>query len=51
MFRQVDILRKAYIKPPHITMLAQKLQEYGMPGDVLTVEEALDHFKKLIKRA
>lgn len=51
VFRQVDILRKAYIKPPQITMLAQRLQEYGMPGGVLTVEEATEHFRKLLEKS
>jgi len=37
-----DSLKRASVSPPEITKLFSKLQDYGLPGDVLDVEEASD---------
>jgi energy-coupling factor transport system ATP-binding protein len=44
VFRQTDVLRKAYLKPPRVTQLFQYLRKNGMPvrDDVLTQTEAID---------
>jgi energy-coupling factor transport system ATP-binding protein len=34
-----DLLRKASLLPPQITRLGQALEGFGMPRDVLTVDE------------
>ncbi len=34
-----DLLREASLMPPQITRLGQALEEFGMPRDVLTVDE------------
>ena len=41
VFSQPDKLRGARLYPPQITQLAQRLASFGMPADVLTVEEFL----------
>jgi energy-coupling factor transporter ATP-binding protein EcfA2 len=42
VFSQSDVLRTSYIAPPQITQLAQKLGSYGLPSDILTVDEMVD---------
>jgi energy-coupling factor transport system ATP-binding protein len=39
VFAQRDRLAAADIDPPQVTRLGQQLSEYGVPADVLTVEE------------
>lgn len=39
VFQMRDILEKAFLKPPQITRFAQQLKEFGVPPDVLTVDE------------
>jgi len=42
VFSQSDVLSQSYITPPQITQLAQKLGTYGVPSDVLTVDEMVN---------
>ena len=42
VFSQSDVLSQSYITPPQITQLAQKLTAYGVPSDVLTVDEMVN---------
>ena len=39
LFQQDDILAAAHLTPPPVTRLARALRPWGMPSDVLTVEE------------
>lgn len=39
VFKHSQILKETQIEPPQITELAKKMVPYGMPDDVLTVEE------------
>jgi len=41
VFSKTDQLSQTSIRPPQITMIAQKLNDY-LPGDVLSVEEMLE---------
>jgi energy-coupling factor transport system ATP-binding protein len=45
-FTQIENLEKAFLRPPQITRLAQKLKDYGIPPDVLSVEELSKILKK-----
>jgi energy-coupling factor transport system ATP-binding protein len=45
-FTQIENLEKAFLRPPQITRLAQKLKEYGIPPNVLSVDE----LSKILKR-
>jgi len=42
VFSQSDVLSQSYITPPQITQLAQKLTAFGIPSDVLTVDEMVN---------
>lgn len=39
VFRRSEVLRETQIEPPQVTALAQRMAPYGMPDDVLSVEE------------
>lgn len=39
VFAQPEILKKSSIKPPQITSLGQALTKYGIPPDILTLDE------------
>ncbi len=39
IFKHSEILKETQIEPPQITKLAQKMTSFGMPDDVLTVDE------------
>jgi len=41
-FSNPDILKETFLEPPQITMLSQKLRDYGYPNDILTTNEMLD---------
>lgn len=45
VFAQPKILRETYVEPPQITQIGQKLTDYGLPQDVLTVSEMKTAFK------
>jgi energy-coupling factor transport system ATP-binding protein len=44
VFAQPDLLRQTFVKPPQITRLAQSLQQYDIPMDILSVPELYDSF-------
>ncbi len=46
VFANPDVLRETFVEPPQITRLSQSLSEYGLPHDVLSVEELVAAFKK-----
>ncbi len=46
VFQQVDLLAETFIEPPQITQLAQSLEKYGVPGEILAVEELCQILKK-----
>lgn len=50
IFIQPDLLEKAFIEAPQITRIAQALSSYGMDNDVLSIEEAINAYKKLAKK-
>jgi len=39
LFASADVLQAAELRPPPVMMLAQRLRAFGMPSDVLTVDE------------
>jgi len=39
VFQQVEILAQTYISPPQVTQLALSLGEYGIPGNILLVDD------------
>lgn len=39
VFSQSELLGTTYLRPPQVTRLGQLLSAYGIPGDVLTVDE------------
>jgi hypothetical protein len=39
VFKNSEILRDTQIEPPQITVLAKRMASYGMPDNVLSVEE------------
>ena len=41
-FSTRSVLEKASLKPPQITVLAQELQSYGVPPDIMCVEEMVE---------
>ncbi len=45
----VDVLRKAAIKPPQVVQLSLALREKGVPMDALTLAEAVEEFKRILK--
>ncbi len=47
LFRRPEILAPAHLTPPPITQLAQRLAPWGMPADVLTVEEFVAAFTRV----
>jgi energy-coupling factor transport system ATP-binding protein len=48
VFQQTDLLKKTYLTPPQITELALGLQEYGVPPDILTVDEMCEAIVALV---
>ena len=39
VFSQPEVLKHTYVEPPQITRLGQALAEYGVPRNILTVDE------------
>jgi energy-coupling factor transport system ATP-binding protein len=39
VFKRLEVLRETQIEPPQITLLAKRMVPYGMPDDVLSVDE------------
>ncbi len=48
IFVQDDLLRRAFIEAPQITRIAQALAGCGLDRDVLTVEEAVASYRRLM---
>jgi energy-coupling factor transport system ATP-binding protein len=46
VFAQPELLAETFVKPPQITRLAQGLSRYGIPKDVLSVNEMMDAFQE-----
>jgi energy-coupling factor transporter ATP-binding protein EcfA2 len=46
VYAKTDLLQTTYLKPPQITRLGQLLKDYGMPEDLLTVDEAVSLFEE-----
>lgn len=44
VFAQPEVLAETFVKPPQITRLAQALHPYGIPREVLSVEETKEAF-------
>jgi len=44
VFAEPELLAQTFVKPPQITRLAQALNGYGIPRDVLSVPEMYDAF-------
>ncbi len=42
VFREVETLKKTFIKPPPVTVLSNELEPYGVPGGILTVESMVN---------
>ncbi len=42
VFTEVETLKKTFIKPPPISLLAKELEPYGVPGDIMTVDSMVD---------
>lgn len=41
VFRQGELLRRAYLTPPQIAQLAARLEDLGVPGGLTTVDDAV----------
>jgi energy-coupling factor transport system ATP-binding protein len=48
VFEEIEILKKAYIKPPDITLLAHFLKGYGYKRGILSVEEMFKETLRII---
>lgn len=47
VFAQPELLRKTYLNPPQVTVLAQGLARHSIPPDVLSVEEMYEWLFKV----
>lgn len=48
VFAQAGLLETTYLKPPQITRLGQALKEFGIPENLLTVDEAVRFFEEIL---
>ncbi|MEM3521981.1 MAG: energy-coupling factor transporter ATPase [Candidatus Bathyarchaeia archaeon] len=48
IFKKTEVLKQASLKPPQITQLAMSLKEFGFPQNVLSVEEMVNLYKRLV---
>jgi ABC-type cobalt transport system, ATPase component len=46
IFSEPDLLAKTFVKPPQITRLAQALNDYGIPKNILSVPEMVVAFNE-----
>ena len=44
-----DLLHKAFLRPPQVTRVAQRLQEFGIPPNVMTVQELRDELRRAVR--
>lgn len=49
IFAKPDVLERAFIKPPQISLLAYHLRKFGFPPSVLTIDEMLSITTKLLQ--
>lgn len=42
VFTEVDTLKKTFIKPPPISLLAKELEPYGVPREIMTVDSMVE---------
>ncbi len=49
VFAQAEVLAQAYIKPPQITRLAQRVGDLGIPPNVLSIGEMADLIESALK--
>lgn len=45
VFSELDVLKKAFIKPPPIALLDKELEPYGVPQGILTVDLMIDSLR------
>ena len=51
VFKEDEILSKAFLQPPQINRICKGLsEEFNMPLDILSVDEAFESYKSLISR-
>lgn len=43
------LLRRAFLRPPQVTRVAQRLGRFGIPGDVMTVAELRGHLRTALE--
>ena len=48
IFVRTDILSQAFLEAPQMMRIAQALSKYGMPADILTVNEAVSAMKRMM---
>ena len=48
LFTELNLLRKAALKPPQITELAFKLKNYGIPPGILSIAELVSTLNKIL---
>jgi len=48
VYSKTKELESTYLKAPQVTRLFQRLSKYGLPPDVLTVDEALEYMMKAL---
>ncbi|HAL16601.1 MAG TPA: energy-coupling factor ABC transporter ATP-binding protein [Anaerolineaceae bacterium] len=47
VFAEPELLARTFVKPPQITRLAQSFSDYGIPKDILSVDEMSAAFEKV----
>lgn len=47
VFAQPELLSETFVKPPQITRFSQAMDDYGFPGDILSVPEMYDAFVEI----
>ncbi len=47
VFAEPELLAQSYVKPPQITRVAQALNGYGIPKNILSVNEMVEAFKEV----
>jgi energy-coupling factor transport system ATP-binding protein len=47
VFAQPELLAETFVKPPQITRFSQAMNDYGFPGDILSVSEMYDAFVEI----
>ena len=47
VFAEPELLARTFVKPPQITRLAQSFSDFGIPKDILSVDEMSAAFEKV----